>query len=131
MASIVVSDRKTPLKSLPKNPNYPGRDILFIQDKYNASDFEFYLKQYLNRFMENPLGQRQTERLDRTPLSFKKVDVYNMFRFCPEELQDDEEEKDLVKAVAKSAQLPQGRFDTVVVLVNEDRESTGLTGELI
>ncbi|PPQ97258.1 hypothetical protein CVT26_000650 [Gymnopilus dilepis] len=114
--------------SLPKHPNIPGRDISVVQDKHDAPDFEFYLKQYLNKFTDNPLGPRQLDRLDRTPLTFRKVDIYNMFRFHPEELQDDEEEKDLVKAIAKSAKLPHGRFDTVVVLVDEEAESTGLAG---
>ncbi|PPQ85108.1 hypothetical protein CVT26_005404 [Gymnopilus dilepis] len=122
---------KRPPISLAKHPNYPGRDISLIQDKHDAPDFEFYLKQYLNRFMETPLGPRQFQRLDRTPLSFKKVDVYNTFRFHPEELQDEEEEKDLVSAIPKTAKSPYGRFDTVVALVNEDGESTGLTGTRI
>lgn len=118
--------RKTLPISLAKIPNFPGREFSFIHNNHDAPDFEFYLKQYLNRFMDKPIGQRL---LDRTPLSFTKVDVYNMFRFHPEEMQDNEEENDLVKAIPKSAKFPYGRFDTVIALVNDEAESTGLKGK--
>ena len=113
--------------TLAKNPHYPGRDFPFIHDKHDAPDFEFYLKQYINQFTSRPIGQRQ---LDQTPLSFSKVDVYKMFRFHPEEIQDNEEENDIIKAIPMSGRLPHGRFDTVVVIVKDEAESTGLHGEL-
>ncbi|KAF8876593.1 hypothetical protein CPB84DRAFT_1817663 [Gymnopilus junonius] len=55
----------------------------------------------------------------------------NMFRFCPEALQDGEEEKDIVKAVPRSKGFPHGRFDTVIVLATDEAESHGLTGTRI
>ena len=61
-------------------------------------------------------------------LPFKHLDVYNMFRFHPEGIQDDEEEKDLVKAFPRSAEHPDGHFDTVIVMVGKEAESTGLAG---
>ena len=77
--------------------------------------------------MPRPIGQG---RLDATPLSFTKVNVYKMFRFRPEEIQDNEEEKDTVKAIPMKPGLPHRWFDTVVVVVKDDAESTGLQGKL-
>ncbi|PPQ87217.1 hypothetical protein CVT26_016215 [Gymnopilus dilepis] len=125
-STTTLPPKKTPAISIAKHPKYPGRDIATIQDKHNAPDFEFYLKQFFNNFTETLLGPRQTDCLNRTPLSFQKVDVYDMFCFHPEELQDEEDEKDLVKAIGKSAKFPHGRFDTVVVYVRDDGESTGV-----
>ena len=50
--------------------------------------------------------------------------------FCPFNLQDDEEEeeRDIVKAIPVSKRFPSGRFDTVIVLKTDNAESTGLTG---
>ena len=54
-----------------------------------------------------------------------------MFRFHPEEIQDDEEEKDIVKAIPMSARLRHGHFDTVVVITKDEAESTGLHGGIV
>ena len=51
-----------------------------------------------------------------------------MFRFHPEALQDEGSEDDVVKALPVSSKDPFGRFDTVVVLVSDEAESTGLKG---
>ncbi|PPQ98321.1 hypothetical protein CVT26_013630, partial [Gymnopilus dilepis] len=116
-----------PIK-LAKVPHYPGRDFNFIKTNHDAPDFEFYLKQYLNQFTAKPIVQRL---LDQTPLSFTKVDVYKQFRFEPEGMQDNEPEKDIVKAIPKSVKNPHGRFDTVIVLANDRAESVGLAGTRI
>jgi len=70
----------------------------------------------------------QNRWLDESNLPFNQVDVYNMFRFHPEGINDSEEENDLVKAIPQSLQNPDGRFDTVVVIVGNEAESTGLAG---
>ena len=51
-----------------------------------------------------------------------------MFRFHPEGINDSDEEKDLVKAIPRSAQNQDGHFDTVVVIAGNEAESTGLAG---
>ncbi|KAF8881817.1 hypothetical protein CPB84DRAFT_1817213 [Gymnopilus junonius] len=99
--------RKTLPISIAKTPNFPGCDLSFIHNKHDVPDFKFYLKQYLNCFMEKPIGQCL---LDCTPLSFTK------------------EENDLVKTTSKSSKYPQGCFDTVVVVINDEAETTGLKG---
>ena len=72
--------------------------------------------------------QIQHRQLDDRELPFKQVDVYNMFRFHPEGLQDTEEENDIVKALPITAENKDGQFDTVVVIVGDEAESTGLAG---
>ncbi|PPQ81799.1 hypothetical protein CVT26_010042 [Gymnopilus dilepis] len=123
-----ASGRRPSSMKIAKTPHYPGRDIAFIQEKHDAPDLEFYLKQFINRFTDKPVVQRM---LDPTPLSITKLDVYKMFRFHPEGMQDDEEESDLVRAIPKSAKSPHGQFDTVVVIANDKAESTGLAGTRI
>ena len=56
------------------------------------------------------------------------VNVYNMFQFHPQGLQDGEEEDDIVRAIPTSKQLPHGHFDTVVAIVQDTAESTGVKG---
>ena len=70
----------------------------------------------------------QNRRLDEMDLPFKHVDVYNMFRFHPEGIQDGEEENDVVKALPRSSEHPFGHFDTVIAIVGKEAESTGLAG---
>ena len=111
--------------SIPKFPSHPDRSIAFILDKHCAPDFEYYLKLYLTKFQGDPLSSRV---VDNHSLPFTKVDVFDMFRFHPEKLQDEGEETDMVKAIPASSKLPNGRFDTVVALVSDTAESTGLQG---
>ena len=72
--------------------------------------------------------QIQHRWLDKSDLPFKQVDVYNMFQFHPEGIQDNEEENDVVKALLLSPQNLEGHFDTVVVIVGNEAKSIGLAG---
>ena len=117
---------KKSLISIAKHPSFPGRPLSLIEEKHQAPDFTYYLKVFLNSLLSEPLSNRA---LNDTLLPFKKVDVYNMFRFHPEGLQDNDEENDLVKALPQSLQNPHGRFDTVIAIVNDKAESTGVVGE--
>jgi hypothetical protein len=109
-----------------KYPNFPSRSLELIEQKHRAPDFAYYLKIYLNQFTAQPLSFRAAANLS---LPFKAVDVFNMFRFHPEGIHDDEEVKDIVKAIACSSKTPDGRFDTVIAIDTADAESTGLAGE--
>ncbi len=53
------------------------------------------------------------------------------FACTPTSLVDEEEEYNVVKATPKSKTLPDGRFDTVIVLYTDDAESTGIQGNFI
>ncbi|KAF8874327.1 hypothetical protein CPB84DRAFT_1690249 [Gymnopilus junonius] len=113
-------------KTIAKYPNYPQRPISLIQQLHNAPDFAFYLQKYLNSIRE-PRLPNQT--LQSATLPFSQLDVYNMFRFHPVPLNDDEEEYDIVKAIPRSKSMPDGRFDTAVVMTSKEAESHGLKGK--
>ena len=120
--------KKKPKISIAKKPSFPGHPLSLIEEKHLALDFTYYLKVFLNALLDKPM---QNRFLNDSLLPFTKVDIYNMFRFHPDGIQDNDEENDLVKALPKSVQNPHGRFDTVIAfLSNKDAESTGVVGEL-
>lgn len=117
--------QKHRLKAIAKFPDYPQYPISSIERQHNAPDFSFYLKKFLNSFREPRIT---TQVLTTTVLPFSHLDVYKMFRFQPTALNDNEEEHDIVKAIPKSKEFPDGRFDTVVVITSDEAESHGLAG---
>ena len=118
---------KKPPISIAKHPSFPSCQLSLIKEKHHAPDFTYYLKVFLNSFISKPI---QNRFLNDSTLPFKKVDVYNMFHFHPEGIQDNDEENDLVKALPQSSQNPHGRFDTVIAIINDEAESTGVASEL-
>ena len=129
--TILSSTFKNPSKRIPKSlakyPNYPKRTISQVEQLHNAPEFGRHLKQYLNTFSIQPISARSLYHAILPDLF--TIDIYNMFHFQPEALQDDnEEETDIVKAMPISQSHPNGRFDTVVVMVSEEAESTSLEG---
>jgi hypothetical protein len=117
--------KKRSLISFAKYPNFPNRQLSLIEERHQAPDFTHYLKVFLMAFTSKAIQHR---RLNDSDLPFKQVDVYNMFRFHPVGIHDTEEENDTVKALPRSAKNPDGQFDTVVVFVDNEAESTGLAG---
>lgn len=116
------------LKSIPKYPNFPNRTISLVQEKHKAPNLNHYLKVFINNLSPQPLSQRQ---LNDSSLPFTKISTYNIFRFHPSSLDDeDTAERDSIKAIPVSRQFPQGRFDTAVVIVDKNAESTGLEGKV-
>jgi hypothetical protein len=107
------------------NTSSPSHPLTIIQATHNAPQFQCHLKQYINNFLSDPLPSCQ---LETTHLPFNNIDVYSMFRFHPEIIQDDNEECDIVRAVPCSSPCPRGRFDTVIVIDNDIAEATGLEG---
>jgi len=118
--------KKKPAISIAKQPNFPRRRLSLIEDKHNAPDFQYYLKVFLNTFTTNKVPNKY---LSQAKIPFEYVDVYNMFRFHPQGIQDDDEENDLVRAFPRSLQNPRGRFNTVVAMIHDKAESTGLAGK--
>lgn len=112
---------------LAKFPNYPNKSISNISRSHHAPAFEHHLKEYLNTFL-NSTHRTSNQRANLFPLPFNRLNVYNQFKFSPFGLQDEEEERDVVKAIPISRHLPSGRFDTVIVLKTDNAESTGLAG---
>ena len=110
---------------LAKFPNYSSKSISNISRSHHAPAFEHHLKEYLNTFLTH---RTSNQRANLFPLPFNRLDVYNQFKFSPFGLQDEEEERDIVKAIPISRHLPSGRFDTVIVLKTDNAKSTGLAG---
>ena len=60
-------------------------------------------------------------------LSLFSLNIFKMFRFNLESLQD-MENVNLVQVIPVSKSLPNGQFDTVVVIDSNEAEATGLAG---
>lgn len=117
---------KQPVVSIAKNPNYPNRLISTIESTHKAPGFSSRLKEFLNLYLERRTSNR---RATEHPLPFAKLDVFNMFRFHPPSLDDNElDETNIVKAIPQSKKLKEGHFDTVVILNTDKAESTALAG---
>ena len=117
--------KKISMISITKYPNFPNRQLSIIEERHEVPDFTYYLKVFLMAFTTKQIQHRW---LDKSDLPFKQVDVYNMFQFHPEGIQDNEEENDVVKALLLSPQNLEGHFDTVVVIVGNEAKSIGLAG---
>ena len=118
---------KKTMISMAKHPTYPKSTISVIKEKHNTPDFDYYLKVYINSRLSQPL---RISELDNHLLPLTKLDVYNLFRFHPTAINDGDSEGDVVKALRKSRTHPKGQFDTVIVLVGDEAESTGVEGRL-
>ena len=114
--------------SISKHPTYPKCKIDVIREKHNAPDFDHYLKLYVNSRLPESQPRARISDIDTYNLPFDKLDVYNLFRFHPTAINDDDSKAEIVKALWKSRTHPQGQFDTVVVLVGDSAESTGVEG---
>ncbi|KAF8204518.1 hypothetical protein BJ912DRAFT_1017925 [Pholiota molesta] len=100
-------------------------------DNYNTELFERLHIDFAKH------GWRASNKRDEFPQMIRwlsrqeKVDVYNTFRFHLASINDEEPEIDAVNAIPISSKYPHGRFDTVVAIVKQDAESTGLIGTRI
>lgn len=124
------SKRSNPLVHSPtiiiaKQSPTPNRPIALIEKAHKAPQFGTHLKQYLNSFLQHPLGR---QRLEHADLPIDRIDVFPQFRFRPSSLHDEDDESNTVKALPTAGKLTNGRFDTVVVMDREDAEATGLEG---
>lgn len=113
---------------LPKHPSSPLQPLHLIVDKHRAPGLKDSLAQYIYQLKN---GRRLTptqlrDAVDNLPIN--RLDVFHGFKFTPEPLHDDTQEIDSVKAKPAKGEQP-ARFDTVVVLRDDDAEATGLQGE--
>jgi len=114
--------------SISKHLTYPKCKIDVIREKHNALDFDYYLKLYVNSCLPKSQPCAWISNIDTYNLPFDKLDIYNLFHFHPTAINDDDSKAKIVKALQKSRTHPQGQFDTVVVLVGDSAESTGVEG---
>jgi len=112
-----------------KHSPLPNQKLSVIQEKHRSPNFSIDLKVFLNKFLEHPTSNRHSAKF---PIPFDKLDIFTQFKFHPYSLQEDNNpesiENDTVKAIPCSLNFPNGKFDTVVVMYNEEAESTGLQG---
>jgi len=126
MSTEATSTHSTSI-SIAKHLAFPKSPIALVKAKHNALDFDHYLKVYINGLQTTPLPLRQ---LDNHTLPFSQVHVFNQFHLHPTVIHNDEPDSpDVVRALRKTETHPYGRFDTVVALVGDDAESTGLAGQ--
>ncbi|EPS94101.1 hypothetical protein FOMPIDRAFT_1082166, partial [Fomitopsis schrenkii] len=111
-----------------KHPSVSLQPLPLIVDKHNSPGLPESLAQYVYRLKNGrPLTTSQLpDALHNMPVNC--LDVFHSFKFAPTSLGDDKEETDAVKAKPAVGRQP-ARFDTVIVLQDEDAEATGLQGE--
>jgi hypothetical protein len=116
---------------LRKHPNRSKQDINDIMDSHHCPGFEKELRSYLNQ--KNATALTRAQLLD-APLPFTSLDVFHSFRFSlhPPTGSDDidfsDEQRDAVKARPKFKGQQDARFDTIIVMENDECQSTGLKG---
>ncbi|KIY63227.1 hypothetical protein CYLTODRAFT_360315 [Cylindrobasidium torrendii FP15055 ss-10] len=124
--AIIRHPSKKPFQQilLPKRPSYPRKALSVLAREYGIRDFPKHLAEYIS-LIEHERARRPTlYRSDTLP--FQHLDVYYSFKLTAEGLHDPlDEEHDWVKA----SPLNGGRYDTVVVLNDDDAEVVGLQGE--
>jgi hypothetical protein len=114
---------------LAKYPTRKNQDIKEIMEKHDCPGFLSDLTRFINLLNDDILT---AGHLRNASLPFNSLDIYHGFRFCLDSLGNDvdvgDEETDSVKAKPRSSgSLP--RFDTVIVMVSDECESTGLQGK--
>ena len=115
---------------LPKHPSVRQQSILSIVKKHDAPGFSKSLNSYVyNMKLGRPLTSREAAEAS-SYLPFSHLDVFHGFKFMTIPLSDGALEHDSVKAKPAIGTQP-ARFDTVVVLQDDDAEATGLQGKLL
>ena len=115
---------------LPKHPSVRQQSILSIIKKHDAPGFSKALNSYVyNMKLGRPLTSREAAEAS-SYLPFSHLDVFHGFKFTTIPLSDGALEHDSVKAKPAIGTQP-ARFDTVVVLQDDDAEATGLQGKLL
>lgn len=115
---------------LPKHPSVRQQSILSIVKKHDAPGFSKALNSYFyNMKLRRPLTSREAAEAS-SYLPFSHLDVFHGFKFTTIPLSDSALEHDSVKAKPAIGTQP-ARFDTVVVLQDDDAEATGLQGKLL
>ena len=115
---------------LPKHPSVRQQSILSIVKKHDAPGFSKALNSYVyNMKLGRPLTSREAAEAS-SYLPFSHLDVFHGFKFMTIPLSDGALEHDSVKAKPAIGTQP-ARFDTVVVLQDDDAEATGLQGKLL
>jgi len=111
---------------LAKRAPEPNKTLEKISCDHNAPMFVDALKHFINGLRKEPLPRK---KLLTTPLPFARLDVWHQVKIAPSGLFEDEELSETVKAVPIWRRSDISRFDTVIVLQDEQAESTGVAGK--
>lgn len=112
-----------------KFPPSPKRLITSIEEMHRAPLFSFYLKEFLNKFLDSD-NRTSNRRAQDYPLPFERLDIFHQFKFkVPAQNENDMD--DTVKAIPVSKDNPSGRFDTVIFLNSPLAKSVELNGTYI
>ena len=112
---------------MPKHPSVARQSIPSITERHAAPGFAKAVNQYIYSMkLGRPLTNREQEQAS-SYLPFSRLDVFHTFKFTTIPLTDDGAERDAVKARPANGTEP-ARFDTVVVLRDDNAEATGVQG---
>lgn len=112
--------------TIAKYPPSPKKLITAIEETHKAPFFSFYLKEFLNKFLDSD-HRTSNRRAQDYPLPFERLDVFHQFKFKVA-AQNENNTDDTVKAIPTSKDNLRGRFDTVIFLNSAKAESISLTG---
>lgn len=120
---ITKDDNKEMIQiTMAKYPPLKNRPLHAIERAHFAPGFSDALKFFINRHEISMLSKND---LRLRSLPFETLDVWTQFKLT---LGDDTAKMDMVKAVPRSKDCHQSRFDTVVVLNSNDAESASMKG---
>ncbi|KAI0724929.1 hypothetical protein C8Q72DRAFT_889387 [Fomitopsis betulina] len=115
---------------LPKHPSSARQSIHAIANRHCAPGFTKALNQHVYSMkLGRPLTSQEQENAS-SYLPFSRIDTFHTLKFTTIPLTDNQPERDIVKARPRIGSEP-ARFDTVVVLHDDNAEATGVQGTRI
>jgi hypothetical protein len=112
-----------------KHPHERQKSLSRIAQSHDAPGFISALKLYMNSQLPKTQQAKKATALQAS-LPFTSLDVWHQFKFIPINLFDDDSDvpKEIVKAVPSSKKSLVPQYDTVIVLVSNEAESTAVIG---
>ncbi|KAF9060616.1 hypothetical protein BDP27DRAFT_1385520 [Rhodocollybia butyracea] len=118
-----------------KHPHETKKSLNAIANSHNAPGFIPALKLYINSLLPKEGQVTKAEALSIGCLPFTLLDVWHHFKFTPVNLFDDASDvpKEIVRAAPSSIKKnskskSKSRYDTVIILINDEAESTAVRG---
>lgn len=137
-ASTSNANTKTLLQTnirIAKHPHETKKSLNAIANSHNAPGFIPALKLYINSLLPKEGQVTKAEALSIGCLPFTLLDVWHHFKFTPVNLFDDASDvpKEIVRAAPSSIKKnskskSKSRYDTVIILINDEAESTAVRG---
>jgi hypothetical protein len=111
---------------LTKNPHQKNQPILLVEQLHDCmGSFQLALKKFINQLSSNIMNRQQ---LQHSLLPITHINIYHCFKLSPPTLNEDRAEKEIIRATPSRKQAPTPRFDTVVVVNDDQREEAETTG---